>query len=199
MYAQTRLWLLVNAIFCSAATAASAEELLNVGGNQLEHVKWAELAGVDDDHLAAFAAYQSSCQAQLQRGRPDDRQQKPLTGALRNVCRKALALRPQDSNAARSFFEGNFHPVRIARAGEVEGLLTSYFEPIVQGSRFPNPEFHVPLYRRPPDLVAAGHKPGSEAFPNKNARIGRRNEEGAVGPVLRPRCHRGRRARWPET
>jgi len=25
-------------------------------------------------------------------------------------------------------------------------LLTGYFEPIVQGSRLPNPEFHVPLY-----------------------------------------------------
>jgi membrane-bound lytic murein transglycosylase A len=45
--------------------------------------------------------------------------------------------------------------VRIARLGEVEGFLTGYFEPIVQGSRFPNPEFHIPLHRRPPDLVAA--------------------------------------------
>src|SRR5439155_13706302 len=72
--------------------------------------------------------------------------------------------------------------VRIARLGEVEGLLTGYFEPIVQGSRLPNPEFHVPLYRRPRDLVVSGRKPGSEAFPNKGARIGRRNGKGQLVP-----------------
>jgi membrane-bound lytic murein transglycosylase A len=179
MYAQSRLWLLVNAILCSAASAASAEERLKVAGGQLESVKWSELAGwADDDHLGAFAAYQASCRA-LPKG-TDDQKQRPIQGALRNVCRKALDLRPQNSEAARSFFEENFQPVRIARVGEVEGFLTSYYEPIVQGSRFPNPEFHVPLYRRPRDLVAAGHKPGSEAFPNKSAQIGRRDEEGRL-------------------
>ena len=72
--------------------------------------------------------------------------------------------------------------MRIARLGEVEGFLTGYFEPIVQGSRFPNPEFHIPLYRRPPELVAAGHRPDSDAFPNKGARIGRRNENNELVP-----------------
>jgi hypothetical protein len=57
--------------------------------------------------------------------------------------------------AARTFFEQNFAPVRIARLGEAEGFLTGYYEPIVQGSRFPNPEFHVPLYRRPRDILVA--------------------------------------------
>ena len=103
-------------------------------------------------------------------------------GALWNVCRKAMALQPQDSDTARAFFEQNFQPVRIARLGEAEGLLTGYFEPIVAGSRFPSPEFHVPLYRRPRDLVAAGYKPGSDAFPNKGARIGRRNENNELVP-----------------
>jgi membrane-bound lytic murein transglycosylase A len=183
MYAQSGVWLLVNAIFCSAASAASVEEPLKVAGSLLEPVKWSELAGwADDDHLAAFAAYQASCHALRKLGRTDDQKQRPIHSALRNVCRKALDLRPQDSEVARGFFEENFQPLRIARVGEVEGLLTSYYEPIVQGSRFPNPEFHIPLYRRPRDLVAAGHKPGSEAFPNKSVRIGHRNEEGQLVP-----------------
>jgi membrane-bound lytic murein transglycosylase A len=99
-----------------------------------------------------------------------------------NVCRKAADLQPQDPNTARAFFERNFQPVRIARLGQIEGILTGYFEPIVAGSRFPNPEFHIPLYRRPRDLVAAGYKPGSDAFPNKGARIGRRNEKSQLVP-----------------
>jgi membrane-bound lytic murein transglycosylase A len=171
---------LFSAIMFFAATGASAEGPLQLSGTQLEPVKWSELAGwTADDHLAALAAYQASCQA-LRKRRSDDRGQ--ISGALWNVCRNAIGLRPQDANTARAFFEKNFQPVRIARLGEVEGLLTGYFEPVVAGSRFPNPEFHVPLYRRPRDLLAAGYKPASVAFPNKGVRIGRRNENHELVP-----------------
>jgi membrane-bound lytic murein transglycosylase A len=93
-----------------------------------------------------------------------------------------MDLRPQDSDTARAFFERNFQPVRIARLGEVDGLLTGYFEPVVAGSRFPSPEFHVPVYRRPRDLVAAGYSPASVAFPNKGVRIGRRTANNELVP-----------------
>jgi membrane-bound lytic murein transglycosylase A len=171
----------VGAVLYLTANAASAEEPLKLSNSQLEPVKWTELAGwTDDDHFAAFAAYQKSCQALGKIRRTDDHG--PIYGALWNVCRKAVDLQPQDSVTARTFFEQNFQPVRIARLGEPQGFLTGYYEPIVQGSRFPNPEFHVPLYRRPPDLVAAGYKPGSNAFPNKGARIGRLNEKNHLVP-----------------
>jgi len=172
---------LVGAILCFTASAAWTEEPLKLADSQLEPVKWTELASWrTDDHLAAFAAYQTSCLALRRISRTDDHG--PIHSALWNVCRKAIDLQPKDSDTARNFFEQNFQPVRIARLGEVEGFLTGYFEPIVQGSRFPNPEFHIPLYRRPPDLVAAGHRPGSDAFPNKSARIGRRNENNQLVP-----------------
>src|SRR5260221_2814708 len=172
---------LVGAILCFTASAAWTEEPLKLADSQLEPVKWTELASWrTDDHLAAFAAYQTSCLALRRILRTDDHG--PIHSALWNVCRKAIDLQPKDSDTARNFFEQNFQPVRIARLGEVEGFLTGYFEPIVQGSRFPNPEFHIPLYRRPPDLVAAGHRPGSDAFPNKRARIGRHNENNQLVP-----------------
>jgi membrane-bound lytic murein transglycosylase A len=165
---------LVGAILCFTASA-SAQEPLKLADSQLEPVKWTELASWrTDDHLAAFAAYRTSCQALRKVPRTDDH--RPIHEALWNVCRKAIDLQPKDSDTARTFFEQNFQPVRIARLGQSEGFLTGYFEPIVQGSRFPNPEFHIPLYRRPPDLVAAAHRPGSDAFPNKGVQIGRRNE-----------------------
>ena len=44
-----------------------------------------------------------------------------------------------------------------------------------------SPEFPVPLYRRPSDLVAAGYKQGSLAFPNKGV-IGRRNANSELVP-----------------
>jgi peptidoglycan lytic transglycosylase A len=169
------------AIMCFTGGGASAEGPLKLAGSQLEPVKWTELEGwTADDHLAAFAAYQASCQALRKARRTDDRGE--IHAALGNACRNALGLRPRDAHTARSFFEQNFQPVRIARLGEREGLLTGYFEPIVAGSRFPSPEFHVPVYRRPRDLVAAGYKSGSVAFPNKGARISRRNENGELVP-----------------
>jgi membrane-bound lytic murein transglycosylase A len=172
---------LLGTIICFVATGALAEGPLKFASSQLEPIKWSELAGwTADDHLAAFAAYQTSCQALLKVRRTDERGE--LFTALSNVCRKAATLRPQDMKTARAFFEQNFQPVRIGRLGEAQGLLTGYFEPIVMGSRFPSPEFHVPLYRRPRDLVAAGYKPGSVAFPNKGGRIGRRNANNALVP-----------------
>jgi membrane-bound lytic murein transglycosylase A len=176
---------LVAAILCVTAGAASAHESsrgpLKLAGSQLEPVKWSELAGwTADDHLEAFAAYQAGCRVLRRTARTDDTGQ--IHGALSNVCRKAIGLRPQDSHTARTFFEQNFQPVRIARLGEAEGLLTGYFEPVVAGSRFPSPEFPIPLYRRPRDLIAAGYKQGSTAFPNKGVRIGRRTESNDFVP-----------------
>src|SRR5215831_4802415 len=159
---------------------ASAQLPLKLSGSQLEPVKWTELAGwTADDHLAAFAAYRESCRAARKTPRSDDHA--AISAALWNVCRDAMGLRPQDADTARAFFERNFQPVRIARLGEAAGLLTGYFEPVVAGSRLPSPEFHVPVYRRPRDLVAVGYKDASIAFPNKGARIARRTANN--GPV----------------
>ena len=112
----------IGAILCFSASTASADEPLKLAGSHLEPVNWIELAGwTADDHLAAFAAYQTSCRALRKIQRTDDHG--PIYGALGNVCRKAIGLQPQDPDAARAFFEQNFQPVRIARLGEVQGLL----------------------------------------------------------------------------
>ncbi|MEA2924616.1 MAG: rane-bound lytic murein transglycosylase, partial [Alphaproteobacteria bacterium] len=163
------------------AHAEPGDEPFKLADSQLEPVKWADVEGwAADDQLAAFAAYQTSCQTFLKIKRPRD--ERPVYGALWEACRRAAAVKPASAEAARAFFEENFRPVRIARLGEAQGFLTGYYEPIVQGSRFPNPEFNVPLYRRPGDLVAAGYKGGTDAFPNKGAQIGRRNENSEIVP-----------------
>ena len=55
---------LAGAILCSANSAAAAEEPLRLANSQLEPIEWREVAGwTTDDHLAAFAAYQTSCRA----------------------------------------------------------------------------------------------------------------------------------------
>ena len=76
---------LVSAIVSIAARTAAAEEPLKLANTQLEPVTWTQVAGwTADNHLAAFAAYQTSCQALRRRARADD--QGPIYAALWTVC-----------------------------------------------------------------------------------------------------------------
>ena len=116
---------LFGGILSLTANAAWANEPLKLPDSQLEPIKWANLVGWKaDNHLAAFAAYDTSCQA-LRKIQRTDRGQ--ISKALSNVCRKAMGLRQPDLNTARTFFEQNFQPVRIARLGETQGFLTGYY------------------------------------------------------------------------
>jgi membrane-bound lytic murein transglycosylase A len=72
-------------------------------------------------------------------------------GDLAVACRAAIDLKPSKS-AAKTFFETQFVPHRIAHA-KAEGLLTGYYEPVLEGSRTPQGKFQTPVYQRPTDLV----------------------------------------------
>ena len=106
-----------------------------------------------------------------------------MADALKGVCHRAKAAGPLEAAAARRFFEENFRPVRIFRLDNPLGLLTGYYEPVLEGSRMPNPAFAAPLYRRPDDLVLLGQHRPAEGFPNK-AEVGRRVKQGVVTPYF---------------
>jgi hypothetical protein len=107
---------LVGAILCSTGSAASGQEPLKLAGSQLEPLKWTELVGWSaDDHLAAFSAYQASCQALRKIRHTDDH--RPIHSALVNVCRKTSGLLPQDLQAARTFRELSTCAHRAPRRG----------------------------------------------------------------------------------
>ncbi|HEY6256070.1 MAG TPA: MltA domain-containing protein [Xanthobacteraceae bacterium] len=129
--------------------------------------------------MASFSAFLKSCTPFLASKEPH--QGRPIHTALWQVCRQAGRLQPASAAEAQAFFEENFKPVAIARIGESKGLLTGYFEPVVDGSRFPSPEFSIPLYRRPHDLLVAGHPVGKGDVPNR-ATINRRNAQNELVP-----------------
>jgi membrane-bound lytic murein transglycosylase A len=105
---------------------------------------------------------------------------RPVRPALEQVCARAVKAGRLAEAAARQFFETNFVPVRIRKLGDTAGFLTGYYEPIVDGSRFPTREFNVPLYRRPHDLVAPGYPDGGP-FPNSGRAL-RRTPSGELVP-----------------
>jgi len=143
-------------------------------GAQYAPAAWSDLEGwADDDHTAAFATFLDSCSA-LTGKRVSPSGMTEITDALRDVCQQAQAAIPLDDEGARKFFEENFRPLLISKLSEPEGFLTGYYEPIIDGSRVPTGEFHAPLYRRPPNLVASGWRKLGDAFPSKGVKVGRR-------------------------
>jgi len=172
-------------LIAGASVAAPAQgqliDPLNIPDTQLEPMRWSDLDGwAADDHDAALAVFRASCEPfNRQRQLHDSR---PVAAALKEVCRRLSRAGSLKGDKARAFFEENFRPVRIAKLGETTGLITGYYEPIVDGSRIPNPEFHTPLYRRPHDLVVQGQKlPKGVSFPNR-ATVGRLNAEKKLEP-----------------
>jgi membrane-bound lytic murein transglycosylase A len=149
--AAAAIWL-ISAVALDQAHSQTTVDPLQIPDTQLEPIQWSELAGwASDDHGAAFAAFQASCEAfNRQRQLSDTR---AVAAALKDICKRMPRSGTLTGDKARAFFEENFRPVRIAKLGESTGLLTGYYEPIVDGSRMPNPQFHVPLYRRPSDIV----------------------------------------------
>lgn len=119
-------------------------------------VPFAELSGwADDDHLAAFHAFLRSAPAVVEASTKKAPVRTKATGAaLKVVAERALehAHDIATSEAARAFFERNFEPHRVDYQGP-EGLLTGYYEPVLEGARGRDDTYTVPLYRRPPDLV----------------------------------------------
>jgi membrane-bound lytic murein transglycosylase A len=140
---------------------------LNFPDAALEPTAWAELDGwTDDDHTAGYAAFLASCRAILPQRKPAPAARR-LVEAMKAICRRAKAAAAVGPGQARAFFESSFLPLRIAKLGDPAGFLTGYYEPIVAGSRFPTPEYTVPMYRRPGDLIMAGVRKEKGAFANK--------------------------------
>jgi membrane-bound lytic murein transglycosylase A len=163
----------------SAIVVDTGPEPLKIPNAALEPARWSDLDGwVRDDHASAFATLSASCRTIVRAAAfrseqshahapapPAGGDSRPMRAALEQVCARAIKAGPLKGAAAREFFEANFVPVHIRKLGEAAGFLTGYYEPIVDGSRFPTREFSVPIYRRPPDLTAPGVADGGP-FPN---------------------------------
>ncbi len=73
---------------------------------------------------------------------------------LASLSREArvLAASQPSEQTARDFFEQHFQPHRVVH-NDGCGLLTGYYEPVLQASRTKSEKFKYPLFRRPDDLV----------------------------------------------
>jgi membrane-bound lytic murein transglycosylase A len=149
--------------------------------SQIEPIGWSDLdQWRQEDHAAALNVFRSGCHSVIgHAGSGTDA--RPVLPALAAVCRRAVALRAPTSERARAFFEENFRPVRILKLGDAAGFLTGYYEPVVEGSRFPTQIFKVPVYHRPPDLIPPPNYVKGQGFPN-SGKSTRRAADGTLVP-----------------
>jgi membrane-bound lytic murein transglycosylase A len=75
-------------------------------------------------------------------------------GVLSQVCQQAKSIASGDETAARRFFESAFQPYRLVSSeGRDTGLITGYYEPIIEGSRTRSELHRLPVFGVPDDLV----------------------------------------------
>ena len=108
-------------------------------------VRWRDLPGWSESTTSsssqqdAWAAWLKSCQN--------------TTTANAFLCAEIRSLSATGANEQRAWMMQKLQPYRVESLQEqAEGLLTSYYEPVLEASRKPRPGFNVPLYRPPAGL-----------------------------------------------
>ena len=107
------------------------------GKSRWQPVRWSELPGFADDPLhEAWNAWLKSCE------RPGP--------ALRALCPEIRRLSIGSPADQRAWMHQRLQPYRVEPLqGPTEGLLTGYYEPMLDASRLPTATNNVPLYRLP--------------------------------------------------
>ena len=109
---------------------------------------WTDLPGWSADRpLEAWSALLRSCE----RLAPDPQR------VWAAVCADAQRTQPADDAAARSWFELRLTPYQVLPrepGASGEGLVTGYFEPLVEASRVPRSTHRAPYHAPPADLAA---------------------------------------------
>ena len=105
-------------------------------------VPWSDLPGWDTDALhEAWNAWLKSCE------RP--------TTALAQLCPEVRRLSIGTGTQQRAWMVQRLQPYRVEPLeGSSEGLLTSYYEPVLVANRLPTSDFAAPVYRPPATLAA---------------------------------------------
>ncbi len=101
---------------------------------------WSQLPGWENDALVEWLpALQRGCD------------KPPLDWA--KVCTEARAMSGASEASLRAWMRQRLQPWRVeSPEGVADGLITGYFEPLVEARRVPGGAFRVPLHRPPADL-----------------------------------------------
>lgn len=117
-----------------------------VPGPRYEPVSWTQVEGWSADQLQeAWGAFLQSCRA------------REVRVSWAGVCEGAQRQVIATANDVRLFFEARLTPYRLndvqSDGSSSNGLITGYYEPLLQGARKRSKDFSVPLYSPPEDML----------------------------------------------
>jgi membrane-bound lytic murein transglycosylase A len=114
---------------------------------KLQPAKWSDLPGWnEDDQAAAWPAFIASCRGVAS---------KPHGASWKRTCDLARAADGKPGHDPRRFFENQLKPYAVLAAdGNVTGLVTGYYEPLLRGSRTRVKGYEQPVRGVPDDLLA---------------------------------------------
>ncbi len=123
--------------------SGSAPTSYNSSIASFRSVSWQDLPGWQEDDLTqAWPAWLKSCDALRKRNSDVN---------WRQVCSQANGVSDKDKQVIRQYFEANFqvYEVRNSATGNESGLITGYYEPVMNGSQTRTAKYTVPLYGLP--------------------------------------------------
>lgn len=108
-------------------------------------VDWQSLPGwpARDTLRPSFEAWRASCTQRLAR-----------QALWQASCSAAARLERLDEASLAQWFESQFQPWQLSNPdGNLEGLITGYYEPVLQASRRAHGPYQHPIYAPPSDLI----------------------------------------------
>ena len=107
-------------------------------------VSWTKIPDWQRDNLAeAWPAMQAQCPRMTRK-----------SADWEPICESVAALQSPTTVEIRAFLEQHFKPHRVhGKNGKLDGLITGYYEPILDGSRTRTDKFRYPIYSQPEDML----------------------------------------------
>jgi membrane-bound lytic murein transglycosylase A len=119
-------------------------------GSRWVTARWDQLPGwSDDDLIEAWNAWLRNCST-------NSTSSKKIHAALLALCPQLRALSLSSNEERRTWMQERLQPWRVLtpEASEIKGLLTGYYEPLIEASLQATERFTVPLYAPPPNMSA---------------------------------------------
>ncbi len=146
----------------------------------LQRISFADLPGWNADHLdGVLPALLAECE-RLGRlpvdtrlgGAAEAQTAAGMAGSYGPACRAARDLPSGDEATVRRYLETWFLPFLASNRGDAQASLTGYFEPEFAGSLSRSPDYTVPVYGRPSELVTLAD-PGGQPLTGRvqNGRV----------------------------
>ncbi len=134
----TYISVLIVVLFISGCTPKYNTQFQDISKANLKKSSWSELKNFENDNLdLSLEVFKKAC---VRSKRYD---------TFKQICEKAL-----HTSNSKEFFQKNFTPFKLHDDNNKDhGLITGYYEPLLNGSRTKTGKFQYAIYKVPKDLI----------------------------------------------